>query len=407
MDVIDCIKKEWDSLKPLKTTLKCKNVVKAAIDSQGNIYITGFLQEDAKEGAHQFPSNSFLGKYDCNGEMLWFKPVSTSCSVITRAIAVDPRGNVYITGYTRGKSTGGDDQKDRDIYIARYKGSNGQLEWFDILGTTAWDEGCAIAVDNECNAYITGYTKDHLKKGAYKGIEDIFIARYSSDGQKQWLEQLGTEVVDVGLGIAVGNKGNVYITGCTQKDLKPKAHIGGEDIFIAKYSSDGKQEWLEQLGTKATDLGWSTAVDSSGIVYVTGYTGGDFNDDTINKTGYRSVFLARYSKDGEKQRCEEQLSFPGSAEGKNITTDSEGNVYISGYILNLASVAKKKPKDIFLAIFFKSGERQCITLDASWSDDHDAVVIDDKGCFYFVGAANCESKEAKKGDIILAKYSGD
>jgi hypothetical protein len=402
MDVTDCTKKEWDFLKPLKTTLKCKNVVKAATDSHGSIYITGTIQDGAKEGDHQFPSNSFLGKYDCNGEMLWLKPVSTSCSVITRAIAVNPRGNVYITGYT----TGCDNNQDIDVYIAKYKGSNGQLEWFDILGTTAWEEGFAIAVDNEHNVYITGYTQGELKEGAHKGAEDIFIARYSSDGKKQWLEQLGTKASDLGLGIAVDNKGNAYITGCTQEDLKPMAHKGGEDIFIARYSSDGKKQWLEQLGTKATDVGLGIAADSSGNIFVTGYTAGDFNDETKMK-GPLSVFLARYAKDGEKQRREEQLSLPGPAEGKKITTDSEGNIYISGYIRDPAPGTKKGPADIFFAIFSKSGERQCTILNASWCDKTSGVIIDGKGCVYFVGAANCETKEAKKGDIILAKYSGE
>jgi len=407
MDLTECIKKKWDFLKPLKTTLKCKNVLNAATDSQGSIYITGAIQDDSKEGAHQFPSNSFLGKYTCNGEMLWLKPVSTSYSAVARNIAVDSQGNVYITGYTWGKSKGGDEQKDKDIYIAKYKGSNGQLEWSDILGTTAWDEGFAIAVDNECNVYITGYTRGELKKGAQKGAEDIFIARYSSDGQKQWLEQLGTWLSDAGLGIAVDNKGKVYITGYTQEHLKENSHKGGEDIFIARYSIDGQKEWLRQLGTKASDLGWGITVDSLGNVYVTGYTAGDFNNDTENRNGPLSVFLARYSKNGHKQRCEEQLNFPGPAEAKNITTDSEGNVYISGFIRNPRSGAQKRHTDIFLALFSKSGERQCTILNASWCDETRGIAIDNKGCVCFVGVTNCEIGEAKKGDIILAKYSGD
>lgn len=407
MDSTECIKKEWDFLKPLKTTFKCKNVLYAATDSEGSVYITGAIQDESKEGAHQFPSNSFLGKYTGNGDKLWLKPVCTSCSAVARSIAVDSQGHVYITGFTWGKSKGGTDKDDIDIFIARYSGSDGQLEWSDILGTTEWEEGFGIAVDNEGNVYITGYTRGELKKGAHKGAEDIFIARYSSDGRKQWLEQLGTWLSDAGLGIAVDNKGKVYITGYTQEHLKPKAHKGGEDIFIARYSSDGQKEWLEQLGTKASDLGWGTAVDSLGNVYVTGYTGGDFNNDTKNKKGPLSVFLARYSKNGDKQRCEEQLSFPGPAEGKKITTDSEGNVYISGYILDSRSDGKKRPTDIFLAVFFKNGERKCITLNVSWCDETPGIAFDNKGCVYFAGVTNCEIGEAKKGDIILAKYSGD
>lgn len=407
MDSTDCIKKEWGVLKPLETTLKCKNVLNAATDSKGNIYITGIIQDESTEGTHQLPANSFLGKYTCDGKMLWLKPVSNSCSAVARSIAVDCQGNVYITGFTRDKPKGGADNEDKDIFIARYKGSDGKLDWSEILGTEAEEEGMGIAVDSECNVYITGYTRGELKKGAHKGAEDIFIARYSTDGKKEWLEQLGTWVSDAGLGITVDNKGKVYITGYTQDHLKENAHKGGEDIFIASYSTGGQKEWLRQLGTKASDLGWGITVDSLGNVYVTGYTAGDFNNDTENRNGPLSVFLARYSKDGEKQRCEEQLSFPGQAEAKKITTDSEGNVYISGFIRNPPSDAKKRHTDIFLAVFSKSGERQCTILNASWCNDTNGIAIDNKGCIYFVGVTNCEIEEAKKGDIILAKYSGD
>jgi hypothetical protein len=407
MDSTECIKKEWDFLKPLKTNFKCKSVLNAAIDSVGFIYITGTIQDESKEGTHQFPSNSFLGKYNCNGEMLWLKPLSNTCTAIARSIAVDCRGNVYITGFTWVRSKGGDDQRDKDIFIAKYWGSDGQLVWSDILGTEAEEEGMGITVDSECNVYITGYTQGALKQGAHKGAEDIFIARYSTDGKKEWLDQLGTWVSDAGLGIAADNKGNVYITGYTQEHLKENAHKGGEDIFIARYSTDGQKKWLDQLGTKASDLGWGITADSLGNVYVTGYTAGDFNNDTGNRKGPLAVFLARYSKDGDKQRCEEQLNFPAPAEAKKITADSEGNVFISGFIKAPRADAQSRHAEVFLAVFSKSGERQCTILNASWCNDTNGISIDNKGCLYFVGVSNCEKGEAKKGDIILAKYSRD
>ena len=53
MDSTECTKKEWDFLKPLKTTLKCKNVLNAVTDNEGNIYITGLIRGEYSNPAFE------------------------------------------------------------------------------------------------------------------------------------------------------------------------------------------------------------------------------------------------------------------------------------------------------------------------------------------------------------------
>ena len=43
-------------------------------------------------------------------------------------------------------------------------------------------------------------------------------------------------------------------------------------MFTAKYSNDGTRLWTRQLGTTASDEGYSLAIDEENNIYVTGQT---------------------------------------------------------------------------------------------------------------------------------------
>ena len=101
--------------------------------------------------------------------------------------------------------------------------------WIKLLGGTSSDTGTGIAVDSSGNVYVTGHTGS---QGA--GGNDILIAKYNTSGVTQWLRTLGGTGTDAGTGIAVDSSGNVYVTGYTGSQ-----GAGGYDILIAKLPSDG------------------------------------------------------------------------------------------------------------------------------------------------------------------------
>ena len=99
--------------------------------------------------------------------------------------------------------------------------------------------------------------------------------------EEYWLATLGGTGDDYGRGIAVDSSGNVYVTGYTTSD-----GAGGADISISKYNTSGVIQWQRTLGGTGIDYGYGIAVDSSGNVYVTGHTGSDGaggNDISISK----------------------------------------------------------------------------------------------------------------------------
>eukprot|EP01031_Cornospumella_fuschlensis_P045870 gene45870-56141_t len=88
-----------------------------------------------------------------------------------------------------------------------------------------------------------------------------------------WTRTIGTSGNDEGSAIACDSTtGAVYVTGVAHGGgLNGQTLIGGRDLYLVKYSSNGTRIWTKQTGSTADDYGRGVCVDSSGFVYVTGY----------------------------------------------------------------------------------------------------------------------------------------
>jgi len=151
-------------------------------------------------------------------------------------------------------------------------------------------------------------------------------------------KQLGTNASDGGKGVAVDSSGNVYVTGSTTGGLDGNTNAGWNDIVLVKYDSGGAKQWTRQLGTTSNDDGTGVAVDSSGNVYVTGYTEGGLDGNTnaaavgwtlARPHGTEDIFLVKYDSGGAKQWTR-QLGTNTDDYGFGVAVDSSGNVYVTG-----------------------------------------------------------------------------
>ena len=64
----------------------------------------------------------------------------------------------------------------------------------------------------------------------------------NSSGTKQWTKQLGTSSYDIGNGVTTDSSGNIYVTGYTNGDLDGNTNSGNYDIFLIKYNSSGTKQ---------------------------------------------------------------------------------------------------------------------------------------------------------------------
>ena len=127
----------------------------------------------------------------------------------------------------------------------------------------------------------------------------LYTLKYNSSGTKQWTKQLGTSSHDVGEGVTVDSKNNIYVSGYTYGGLDGNTNSGSYDIFLVKYNSSGTKQWTQQLGSTSHEVGYGVTVDSSDNIYVTGTTYGGLDGNT--NSGNWDIFLVKYNSDGVKQ----------------------------------------------------------------------------------------------------------
>ena len=381
-----------------------------AIDSNNNVYITGRTPSSLDGETHAGGNDAFLVKYDSAGTKLWTRLLGSELNDIANCVATDSNNNVYITGYTGGSLVDGQPNVgSNDIFLAKYDSAGTKL-WTTQLGSTNIDQSVALAIDSNNNAYITGFTTGSLGGETNAGSFDVFLAKYDSAGTFVWTTQLGSTTNDFGLGVAIDSNNNVYITGYTDGILEDgQTNTGSNDVFLAKYDSAGTKVWIKLIGSSANDQGQGVAIDSNNYVYIAGNTGGILQDGGTN-AGVQDVFLAKYDSDGTKVWTKQMGSSLQDYMG-TLAIDLNNNVYITGY--TGGSLVDGQPNagsnDVFLAKYDSAGTFVwTVQLGSSGNDQAFGVAIDSNNNAYITGNTNGNldgETNAGGGDIFLAKYS--
>jgi hypothetical protein len=348
-----------------------------AVDASGHLYVTGYFTDTATFGGFTLQSISgraiFVARYSPEGAVQWARQAGGVFYDEGLAIAVDADGNAYVTGYFIEGATFGTltlpGSGHADVFVAKYA-PDGDLLWARQAGGSRWDHGAAIAVDASGHVYVTGTFTASATFGAFSlestGLGDVFIARYSPAGELLWVRQAGGPDPDVGMGIAVDAEGNVYVTGefgsTAQFGPFTLVSAGGSDVFVAKYSPEGEVLWARRAGGWASAMGRDVAVDAAGHVYITGefIDQADFDAHVLVGAGYKDVFLAKYSSEGEVLWAR---NAGGTFEdvGNALALDGAGNVYVAGYFQGAAAfgaltLTSAVAGDVFVAKYSSGGE---------------------------------------------------
>jgi septum formation inhibitor MinC len=317
-----------------------------ATDSQGNIFISG-ATEGALAGSNKGDDDAWVAKYSSEGTLLWTKQLGTSASDISWGVATDSQGNVFISGYTGG-ALAGSNKGEFDAWVAKYS-PEGTLLWTKQLGTSDYDYSLGVSTDSQGNVFISGYTGGALA-GSNKG-GDAWVAKYSSKGTLLWTKQLGSSDYDYSLGVSTDSQGNVFISGFTYGALAG-GNKGSSDAWVAKYSPEGTLRWRKQLGSSDTDDSLGVATDSRGNVFISGATDGALAGS--NK-GFYDAWVAKYSPEGTLLWTK-QLGSSDYDDSNGVATDSQGNVFISGYTEGALKGSNRGGFDAWVAKYSPNGK---------------------------------------------------
>ncbi|MGE8711091.1 SBBP repeat-containing protein, partial [Leptospira interrogans] len=300
-------------------------------DSLGNVYTTGMTSGNLDGQVQTGTQDLFVTKYDGNGNKQWTRLLGVAgIQTLARGITSDNLGNVYTTGTTFGNLDGQALSGTQDLFVTKYDGS-GNKQWTRLLGVAgATTQANGISRDIFNNLHVSGYTLGNLDGQALSGIQDLFVTKYDTGGNKQWTRLLGVAgQITQANGVAFDSSGNIYLTGRTSGNLDGQALSGIQDLFVIKYDTGGNKQWTRLLGVAGVSTtAYGITSDSLGNVYTTGVTSGSLDGQALS--GTQDLFVTKYDTGGNKQWTR-LLGVAGQiTQANGIASDSSGNTYLTG-----------------------------------------------------------------------------
>ncbi|MHB0874921.1 MAG: DUF7948 domain-containing protein [Anaerolineae bacterium] len=271
------------------------------------------------------------------------------------SIAVDASGAAYLTGITlsadfprEGSTDGLSGQY--DAFVTKIAPSGDAVVYSTYLGGSGNDQGAAIAVDGNGNAYVVGTTgsSDFPATGGYDnsrdGFDDAFLAKLTPGGDGVlYGTYLGGGSTDQARGVAFVGDGIVYVAGTTFSADFPTLSAyqdslhGPADSFVAKVNTmltgGASRLYATYLGGAGMDSGMAVAADSAGNAYVTGVTvSADFPTKNALRSyaGRSDAFVAELTVGGTGLVFSTYLGGAGNDTAYAIDTDGMGRVYVVG-----------------------------------------------------------------------------
>ncbi len=318
----------------------------SATDSMGNVYLAGSTS-GSLGGLNAGSSDAWVAKYDSDGNQVWLRQFGTPGNDITINMTTDKQGNSYLTGMTTGDSEA-TSQGNTDAWMVKYD-SEGNQVWLQHFNPGLFNDSCNV--DDNGNIYLSG-VQIQQGSGVLTIRDDPWVAKYDSNGNQQWFQNFGTSDLDEAYGVAVSSDGNVYSTGWTRGNLGG-LNPGLYDAWIAKHDKNGQLQWIKQFGTKDYEYAWSVDTDSQGNVYATGWTLGDLGG---KNAGSYDAFLAKYDSQGNQQWIK-QFGTPGDDEAYRINIDSNNNIFLTGQTNNSLGGSNAGSYDTWVAKFDTNGNQ--------------------------------------------------
>ena len=364
--------------------VKSDKITSIKTDGLGYIYIAGYFSTSLTLGTNGLVLNyaynstskeAFIAKLDSTGYCYWAKAGGGYYDDRVLGMDVDSAGYSVITGTfwegvgfsfppnaIDGSAWGNNDQ----CFIAKFD-PNGNYMWGTYVcgddvtpsgGNYRDDQGLDVAMDKVGNIYVVGFmttvtlycsgnavTATNPNTGQHKHC--YWVAKYNAAGVPQWAKTFGKlpwdpsagKYIERDIAVCADEKDGVYITGGfdSTRSFGPQSlsTLGGYDVFLLKYDSNGVFQWVSQAGSDKDDWANGICSDKNGHIYFTGEHRDSLIMDTVLVKNYdkRDVFLFKVdAQTGKPYWGKRAGSDSGGERGNDVWADDKCNVYLVGDI---------------------------------------------------------------------------
>lgn len=351
--------------------------VSVAVDIEGNTYVTG---------TSSFPGSGPITiatvKYSPSGEQLWATRYSGYASA--RAIAIDNKGGVYVTGESYGNDPSG--FVAADFITIRYDAVTGQQTWAMIYDGQAGDMDGAVdvAVDDADGIYVTGYS--YSGELSQYSADYATIKYHATTGELIWSQHFSSPDFnyDFPKAIAIDKAGGVFVTGVSSSDL------GNQDIATIRYdAASGQQTWVHLYGdSNSYDEVSDLALDTKGSVYIVGSISDDYAIVRYEAVTGKVLWNKHYD-----------VSNGHVDKATAIAVDEENGIYITGW------TEDKESNFVTIRLESSSGELEW----SNYSNTSDqrfniptAMGLDNAGGLYITGYSYSNSNSLEPNHSMTA-----
>ena len=343
----------------------------------------------------------------------------------TRGVTFDAAGNAFLAGETTGDGEFGGVKRmgagDTDFMLVKVS-PEGRVLWVRSLGGSLVDRGYGVVTDAAGEVYVTGHyqSQDAVAPKGFTPTEalgqtlpnagdyDLFVAKFSTDGELRWIRTGGGKGYDYGHGIVIDGAGDVIISGA----VAGEAVLGGvtvnsgatsRAILCAKFHANGELVWARTSSGKLSGSGHGIGVDEQGHLYIGGNGSGSGTFGSLAlELGARASVVLKLTPQGEPVWA---ATHPGAGIHE-ITADATGRVWAAGMFEGTAQFGAEKKAttgakddDGFLCHYDTHGKLQWTRYLSSPGKDYClGVATDGSGRAFVTGEF---SATAKLGDREL------
>ncbi len=316
-------------------------------------HFSGGLRVEEVEVFSYVADDIFIVKYAENGDYQWSKFLTSPFHKGKGDLAVDSDGNVYVTGSFWDNIQIEDTVLTTDMiagsgYVVKFN-PLGDLLWIKELETTRGVNCDNIEIDAENHIYLGGnfsgsLTIDTIEvTGTWHEYANVmFLARMDTAGSCEWISHAVTDDLLFGLiDIDLNNSGEVIANGTFthQADFGNGVVLNTptEAPFLVKFSKEGVAQWGNTIDT---EFGFAEAfdvsVDVQDRIFMTGMYVMDIGFDGLSVEYYdnimEEIFLARFNPEGV---CTALNSYGSLGDGGDFGICYEPASDTAGYLMGM------------------------------------------------------------------------